>query len=388
MTAVRVLRVITRLNVGGPALHVSILTAGLDPARFETMLVVGRVGTAEGDMRELGRTSAAVDPVVVPSLGRSIGLLRDLQALWSVTRLARAYRPAIVHTHLAKAGFIGRIAARLSGARVVVHTYHGTVFQGYFGRREASLYLRIERLLARLTTRLVAVTDSQRDDLVRLRIAPASKIVVVPLGLELAPLRAPVDTAACRAAFGIGSADAVVGTVARLVAIKDLGTFLRGVALLAERRPDLVALIVGDGEERASLQRLARELGIAARCRFAGWRSDLRQVYGAVDVVALTSLNEGSPVSLIEAMAAGLPVVATDVGGVSDVVADGRTGFLVPPRDEAALADMLGRCLALPDRGRGMGAAGRERAFARHDARRLITGIEELYSSLLDAGGG
>ena len=386
MTAVRILRIITRLNVGGPALHVSILTAGLDPARFETLLVAGRVGPAEGNMLQLGRTPAAVTPVVVPSLGRSIGLFRDLQAFWSVARLARAYRPAIVHTHLAKAGFIGRIAAKLCGARVVVHTYHGTVFHGYFGRRESSLYLRIERLLARLTTRLVAVTDSQRDDLVRLGVAPAAKIAVVPLGLKLAPLRAAVDPVVSRAAFGIDPADAVVGTVARLVAIKDLGTFLRGIALLAARRPDLTALIVGDGEERTALERLARDLGIAGRCRFAGWRADLPQVYGAMDVMALTSLNEGSPVSLIEAMAAGLPVVATDVGGVPDVVADGQTGFLVPPRDPGALADTLGRCLALPDRGRGMGAAGRERAFARHDAGRLITDMEELYSSLLDAG--
>ncbi len=386
MRRARVLRVITRMNIGGPALHVAILTSGLDPSRYETLLVTGSVGPGEGSMLDLGRVGSSLRPVSVPELGRSIGAYRDARALWQVVRIARAYRPDVVHTHLAKAGFVGRIAARLAGARVVLHTYHGTVFRGYFGERESRLYVAVERALARISTRVIAITPGQRRELVELGIAAPEKVVEIPLGLDLAIFRDLPPAAEARAALGLEPDAPVVGIVARLVPIKDVSTFLRAVAAVARAVPDLRAIVVGDGEERAALEREAHALGLGERCRFTGWRADMARVYAALDVGALTSLNEGSPVSVIEAMAAGRPVVATAVGGVPDVVDDGRTGLLVPPRDPEAFGAALARVIALPDRGRSLGAAGRVRAFERYDAARLVRDVDALYAELLGDG--
>lgn len=378
---IRVLRVITRMNVGGPALHVALLSTRLDPARYETLLVSGREASIEGNMVELGRV-AGVRPHIVPSLGRSIGL-RDLQALWHVIRIARGFRPDVVHTHLAKAGFVGRIAARLCGARVVVHTYHGSVFRGYFGQREAGMYLAIERALAGITTRVIAVTERQRRELIDLSVAPSAKIVEIPLGLDLAAFRSLPARDDARTALGIAPQVPVVGIVARLVPIKDVATFLRAFARLAHTFPEAVGLVVGDGEQHAELARLAHELELGGRVRFLGWRADMPLIYSAIDVAVLTSLNEGSPVTAIEAMAAARPVVATEVGGVPDVVVDGETGFLVPPGRPDAIARAIEDILRLPDRGRELGAAGRVRALDLYDAHRLVRDIDALYTDLL-----
>ena len=383
MTRARVLRVITRLNVGGPAIHAALLSSRLDRERFETLLVTGQEGPAEGSMRELGRLDPGIGITVVPALGRDVSPARDLRALAAVVAIARAYRPDIVHTHLAKAGFVGRIAGRLAGARAVVHTYHGSVFRGYFGERESALYLAIERALAKVSSRVISITPRQRQDLIALGVAPAEKIVTIPLGLDLEPFRRPPDRREARAALGLPVDGPLVGIVARLVPVKDVTTFLRAFALTRERVPDATAFIVGDGEERAALERLSGELRLGVACRFVGWRADMPNVYAAADLVALSSLNEGSPVSLIEAMAAGRPVVATAVGGVPDVVRDGETGTLVPPRDHAALGAALAELLRDGELARRYGEQGRAAAYPRFDASRLVSDIERLYDELL-----
>lgn len=383
MTRARVLRVITRLNIGGPAIHAALLASRLDRERFETLLVAGREGPAEGSMWELGRLDPGLRITVVPALGRDLSPARDLRALASVIAIARAYRPHIVHTHLAKAGFVGRIAGRLAGARAVLHTYHGSVFRGYFGERESALYLAIERALGWLSSRVIAITPRQRQDLVALGVAPAEKIVTIPLGLDLEPFRRETGRGEARAALGLPPDGPLVGIVARLVPVKDVATFLRAFALARERVPGVRAFVVGDGEERAALERLSGELGLGASCRFVGWRADMPNVYAAADVVALSSLNEGSPVSLIEAMAAGRPVVATAVGGVPDVVRDGETGSLVPPRDPAALAAAMTELLLDGELARRYGEHGRAAAYPRFDASRLVSDIERLYDELL-----
>ncbi|MGH2500339.1 MAG: glycosyltransferase [Candidatus Limnocylindria bacterium] len=378
---------ITRLNVGGPAIHAALLTARLDLARFETLLVTGREGPAEGSMRDLGRLPDGLSPVVVGSLGRAVSPLDDLRALREVTSIARRFRPHVVHTHLAKAGFVGRIAAQMAGARAVVHTYHGTVFRGYFGRAESGLYLNVERLLGRLTTRIVAITPRQRRELLELGIAPERKIVEIPLGLDLEPFRSLPDPRQARASFGLDPALPCVALVARLVPIKDVGTFLRAFAALGEDGgPTAQALVVGDGEERASLEAMARDLGIAGRCRFTGWQSDMPRVYGAADVVALSSLSEGSPVSLIEAMAAGRPVVGTAVGGVPDIVSP-EAGILVAPADSEALRGAIAALLSDPERRQALGSAGSRVAHKRFGVARLVRDVEALYTELLASNG-
>ena len=375
------MRVITRLNIGGPAIHVSLLASRLDPARYETLLVSGVESAAEGNMLKLGRLPP-VEPRTVPTLGRAISPLDDVRALADLVSIARSFKPDIVHTHLAKAGALGRVAARLAGVRVVVHTYHGSVFRGYFGQRESAVYLHIERALARITTRIVAITSGQRADLVSLGIAPAGKIIEIPLGLDLDQFRELPTRDDALAALGLPGDLRYVTIVARLVAIKDIPTFVRALARLIEARPDVCGLVVGDGPERAAVEAVARDLRLGDRCRFLGWRADLPNVYAASDIVALSSLNEGSPVSVIEAMAAGRAVVATAVGGVPDVVRDG-TGVLVGAGDDRALGDAIGALLADPGRRAELGRNGRDLALRRYGSSRLIEDIDRLYSDLL-----
>lgn len=335
-------------------------------------------------MMALGRIAAEVVPRRLRSLQREISPVADAHALLALVRLAREYRPHVVHTHLAKAGMLGRIAARIAGVPIVLHTFHGSVLHGYFGQRESAFYLRIERALARLSTRIVAITESGRQELLDARIAPSAKVVVVPLGLDLDPLRRRGDRAAARSLFGIPLDVPVVGIVARLVPIKDVGTFLRAVARARRDVPELRAIVVGDGSERASLEMLASSLGIAHACRFTGWRADVDAILAALDVLALTSLNEGSPVSLIEGMAAGKAVVATDVGGVADVVRPG-TGLLVPPRDDAAAGEAFVRLARDPALRARIGAQAAMSVYPRFDASRLVGDTERLYAELVSA---
>ncbi len=380
MRRLRVLRVITRLSVGGPAIQAVLLSARLDPERFETLLVAGTESAVEGNMIELGRLDAPPALRRIAALGREISPLDDLRALWSLVRLIREFKPDIVHTHLAKAGTLGRVAARIAGVPVVIHTFHGTVFRGYFGSLRSRLFLEIERALARVSTRLVAITAGQRRELVALGIGSDATVVEIPLGLELAPfIDAPSRTEA-RVALGLPEDAPVVAIVARLVPIKDVGLFLRTLAKL--KRP-AIGLIVGDGEERASLESLAVSLGIASRCRFLGWQRDVRSIYAAADVVVLTSRNEGSPVSIIEAMAAARPVVCTDVGGVSDVVASGVSGILVPYGDADGLAAAIDGLLADPAMRERLGNEARNAVSPRYDVSRLVTDITALYASLV-----
>jgi glycosyltransferase involved in cell wall biosynthesis len=376
----RVLRIITRLNVGGPAMQAILLTARL-PRRYSTTLVVGREGRHEGNMLALGRSSDRVSPVVVSSLVREVSPRDDVTALIEVLRLARRFRPDIVHTHLANAGLIGRIAGRLAGARAVVHTFHGTVFEAYFGRRESSLYLSLERILARLTSRIIAITPLQKEHLIARRVAPANKIAVIPLGLDLQPFLDPPDREAARRSFEIPDGTLVVAVASRLVPVKDVATFLRAFGEIASDQP-AVALIAGDGPERERLETLARNLGIAGRCRFLGWRANMPEFYSAADVVALSSLNEGSPVSLIEAMAAAKPVVATAVGGVPDVVVDGASGLLVHPGDAAAFGRALSALLDDAGIRTAFGRRGREIASPRFGIERLLEDMDRLYDEL------
>jgi glycosyltransferase involved in cell wall biosynthesis len=376
---IRVMRVITRLNVGGPALQAALLAQRLDKDRFETLLVAGREGATEGSMLELGRLGeVAIERV--PRLGREISAFDDLHALLAVTRLARTFKPHIVHTHLAKAGAVGRMAGRIAGAKALVHTYHGTVFKGYFSGARSAVFLNVERGLARMTTRLIAITPGQRREIIGLGLGDEQKVVEIPLGLDLAAFTVPLERGAARARFGLPLDAAVVAIVARLVSVKNIPLFLSAMARL--RRP-AIALVVGDGSERAALERMSRDLGLGDRCRFLGWQQDVHAVYAAADVVALTSTNEGSPVSLIEAMAAGRPVVSTAVGGVPDVVSHGQTGLLAPPGDAVALAAAIDELLDDPERQRTLGNAAQLAVYPRYDVSRLVVDISALYESLL-----
>ncbi|HYU19733.1 MAG TPA: glycosyltransferase family 4 protein [Chloroflexota bacterium] len=378
----RVLRAITRLNIGGPAIHAILLTQGLQNQRFSSVLVTGLEEPHEGTMRDLAAAHGVL-PLVLEELGREVSPANDLRATLRMYRLIRRLRPHILHTHMAKAGTAGRLAGLLARVPIVVHTFHGHTFHSYFGPTRTALFLQIERLLARFTDRIVAVGEDQRREIAAYGVAPASKIVSIPLGLEIEQLLdAERERGQLKAELGLNGRSKLVGIIARLVPIKAHEVFLEAAARVRRESPESYFLVIGDGERRAELERLAGQLGLGSSVRFLGWRGDMKRVYADLDVVALSSNNEGSPVALIEAMAAARPVVATRVGGVGEVVQDGRTGLLVPPREPDALARGILELLRAPERAEQLGQAGRQRVYPRYAASRLVADVERLYLDL------
>lgn len=380
---IRVMRIIARLNIGGPAIHVILLTARLRPPEFESTLVCGTVGAREGDMSYLAEAQG-VEPVVVAELGRELSPLRDLVTLVKLWRLMRRLRPDVVHTHTAKAGFVGRLAGRLARVPVCVHTFHGHVFQGYFGPRKTRLFLWLERWAARITDKLITISPGLKDELVNAyRIAPAGKFTIVPLGLDLAPFAAtPRHDGHFRAEFGIPVDVPLIGVVGRLVPIKQHELFLAMAARLREDVPGARFAVIGDGERRAELEALADVLGLGGCVTFTGWQRDLRAAYSDMDVLVISSLNEGTPVSVIEALAAGVPVVATAVGGLPDLLEHGRYGRLVPPDDAAGLAAAVRAALDEDAAGR---ASVQGAILDQYGMERLAGDLAALYRGLLAA---
>lgn len=382
MSRIRVARIITRLNIGGPSIQAMLLTQRLDASRYESLLVSGVAAPEEGDMTML-RPLDGVSPLTLPELGRAISPVPDLAALVRLVRLLGRFRPHIVHTHMAKAGLIGRVAARLAGVPVVVHTFHGNVLRGYFGSARSRLFLQLERGLACASTRVIAISARQAQEIVDLGIAPRDRIAEIPLGLDLAPfLSAPHGR--FRAELGITAEVPLVGIVARLVPIKAIDVFLAAAALVRARVPEATFAVVGDGELRGELVARARALGLDPHVRFLGWRADLPSIYRDLDVLALTSRNEGTPVSVIEALASECAVVATAVGGVPDLIEDGATGLLAREGDPAGIADRIVELLSDPDRRLMLGRHGRGSVFPKHDSATLLARIDALYSALTE----
>ncbi len=380
MASIRVVRVIARMNIGGPAIHVGKLASGLARNGFDTILVAGRPGAAEGDMSDLALENG-VNFQILKQLGPRISPWDDGIALFRLLQLMRCTTPEIVHTHTSKAGVLGRLAARLAGVPVVVHTFHGHVFSDYWGPVMSKVPVVIERLMARLTTVIVTVSETVRSELVAHRIAPAEKIHVLPLGLELEVF---MSCAARRGEFrtelGIDGNVPLVGTVGRMVSIKNQQLFLRAASRLVTDGFSGRFVIVGGGELAGDLRQLARELGIADRTVFTGWRRDLDKVYADLDVLVNTANNEGTPVALIEAMAARVPVVATAVGGVPDMIKSEHSGFLVATGDLDALVDAIERALIAPA---ALLDAAQNYVLETHSLDRMLTGAASLYRRLL-----
>jgi glycosyltransferase involved in cell wall biosynthesis len=384
---IRVLRVIARLNVGGPSLHVSYLSSELDKIGYETRLVAGRVGEGEGSMEYEAR-ARGIDPILIPQLQREIEPIADIAAVRTLLRIIREFKPHVLHTHTAKAGAVGRTAARLAGAdrpRAVVHTFHGHVLHGYFSPTVARGFLTIERTLARSTDALIAVSPEVRDDLVELGVAPAERFVIVRLGLDLdsRTAAAPGAREAERAALGVPPERFLIGWLGRMTEIKRVDDLLKAFAGVRAAGADASLVLVGDGPLRRKLEVQAAALGIADRTHFVGYRTDVGSLYAALDAVTLSSANEGTPVAVIEALAAGLPAVATDVGGVADVVPDGRAGFLVPAGDHDAMAERLLRLAGDVELRHRLGEGGAAWVRERYSVPRLVSDIDRLYRSLL-----
>lgn len=406
MECFRVLRIVTRLNIGGPAIHVGVLTAGLRADQFQTRLVTGRPGPDEGDMASqvLPRT---VSLVRLRWLQRPLHPLKDLVTWWQLARLIWQWRPHVVHTHMAKAGALGRAAAWAvrrvapSYRPVIMHTFHGHVLDGYFSRSAERVFAAIERWLARRTHQLIAVSAAVQEDLIARGIAPSAQIRVIPLGLPLTPL----EQIAGRAHVWRAADDETVLFIVwagRLAPIKRAELWLDALQRL-RRQPQLRfrGVLAGDGERRGAVERGIIERDLTAHVHCAGWVRKMPALYADADVVCLTSANEGTPVSLIEAMAAARPVIATAVGGVPDVLGvdrstvtalqaggyvRGEAGLLVRSGDAAGLAAALAACAADPALRRALGEAGRRRVREHYTAARLIRDIEALYGEWMNRG--
>lgn len=377
--------------MGGPALHVSYLTQGLEARGYRTTLAAGQVGAGEESMTFVAR-ERGVEVLEIPQLGRELNPVLDPIAVRRIAGLIRELRPQILHTHTAKAGALGRIAALAAGrARppVIVHTYHGHVLSGYFDPVRETVYRTIERRLALVTTRLVAVSPEVRDDLLRLGVGRPEQFTVIRLGIDLDERITGTgeDRARLRGSLGLPESAFVVGWIGRMTAIKRLPDVLASFAELRRRGVEARLCLVGDGPDRAEAERLAGELGIAGETLFLGYQADIAPFYAGFDALVLPSGNEGTPVVAIEALAASKPVVATAVGGVPDVVEDGTDGFLVPVGDIAGLAGALERLARDPELRARMGRVGRERTVPRYRVARLIDDVDSLYRELLGERG-
>jgi glycosyltransferase involved in cell wall biosynthesis len=403
---VRILRIIARLNIGGPAIQAISLSEHFSRGDYRTLLLCGQVSPHEGDMSYLAGDKG-VRPHILSALGREISLWNDLKALMALWAVIRRFRPHVIHTHTAKAGTLGRLAGigfnlfRGPGHRIkLVHTFHGHIFHSYFGRLKTLVFVQIEKFLARFSDRIIVISPLQEEDIcVRFKIAGPEKVRIIPLGFDLSGFdpprggerpgeeeRSPEDS----------NESLRVGIVGRLTPVKNHHMFLDAVKRLKDRGQGrhFRFVVVGDGELRDDLEKYAKELGVEQSVLFAGWQRQMPSVYRTLDIVVLTSLNEGTPVTLIEAMAAERPVVATDVGGVGDLLgvvdkqADGRyklgrNGILIPPGESDALADAL--LFLLKNRGPAREMALRAKRFVaqNYSRERLLKDIKCLYDELL-----
>jgi glycosyltransferase involved in cell wall biosynthesis len=404
-TPLRILRIIDRLNVGGPAKHVVWLTAGLDRREFETLLVAGRVADGEGDMGYFAE-AAGVEAETIDEMSRELSV-RDVAVVFKLLRLMRRFRPDIVHTHKSKAGAVGRVAAflyrwlapsTLRGAPracKVVHTFHGHTFSGYFGPTRERIFLAVERVLARLATdRIVVVSELQRQEISGpFRVGRSEQFRVVPLGIDFDEVA--TEPSGLRAELGLRPDDLLVATVGRLCPIKNQRLFLEAARRIGERRDSCHVrfVVVGDGELRVELEREAGRLGLRDRVTFTGFREDVARLYSDFDVVALTSRNEGTPVTLIEALCAGRAVVSTEVGGVGDLlgerlheengVTEWQHGLSVPTDDAQSLARAIECLLSQPELRAAMGARGRAFVRERLSTGRLVADVAALYREIV-----
>lgn len=398
MRKIKILRIIARLNIGGPAIHTILLAEGLDKDRFESLLVCGEISKDEGDMSYYARQKN-VEPYFIPELKRELNIFNDIAAFKKIYRLIQSEEPDIIHTHTAKAGSLGRSAAILynfvnilKGKRVkLIHTFHGHVFEGYFGRLKTFLFIIIERILGFFTYKIITVSESVKKELIFFDITKESKIEVIPLGFELDRFLniLPKDDNSVLS----------VGIVGRLIPIKNHRLFLQAAAKVIKRgvSANLRFKVIGDGQLRQELEGFSRQLGIEAQVDFLGWRKDLVKVYSDLDAVVLTSINEGTPVSLIEAMASAKPVIATDVGGVKDLFFKAGdynmqsqagikvydNGILCESGNISGVAEALRLLLDNARLRKTMGENGRGFVRGRFSKERLIKDIELLYNNSL-----
>ncbi|HJS56167.1 MAG TPA: glycosyltransferase [Chitinophagaceae bacterium] len=392
----RILRILNRLIIGGPSKNAIYLSRYLQPD-FETLLVVGGKEDHEQDADFLA-SSNSIEPACIPEMKRPISLANDWAAYNKLKKLIKEFKPDIVHTHAAKSGALGRLAAKHCNVPVIVHTFHGHVFHSYFNSLKTNLFIRTERYLAGLSDAIVAISDVQKKELSgHFRIAIEEKFRVIPLGLDLDnfTINQVEKRIKFREEFGLDDDTIAIGIIGRLVPVKNHSLFLRALKyVLSNTNVKVKAFIIGDGESRAGIERLANSLEIKFSHHrdsehrhpliFTSWRTDVDTICAGVDIIALTSLNEGTPVSLIEAQAAGKPIVSTRVGGIADVVLESKTALLSDITNEKVFSENLLQLVNDPALRQKFSNAGKDHVLSKFGYQRLVSDMSSLYHDLLD----
>ncbi len=397
---VTVMHVITRLDRGGSAQNTLLTALGQDRARYVPVVVAGLAGqwdqqggnqATEDNRRRL--EAAGIRCLILPTLTREVNPRKDVTTLRRLYRLFRDERPGLVHTHTSKAGALGRVAAWLAGVKTVVHTPHGHVYYGHFDPVESWVFYCVERALASRTTHMIALTEAERDEHLQRGVGRSDRFAVIPSGIDLERFRLVAERRdrhgrTAIPGLSLPSDAVVVGSVGWLTDVKGHGTLIEAVAKLAPTHLSVHLVIVGSGDRLSDYRARAARLGIADRVHFLGERRDVPDCLAGMDIFVLPSLNEGMGRALIEAMAAGLPVVASRVGGVPAVLEDGRSGRLVPPGDADALAAAIGALLAKPEDAMALARAGSARIGERFGAGAMVRAIESVYDHALKDGHG
>ena len=372
MERVKVLRIISRMNIGGPALQISGLMRGIDQHKVNQKLLTGYCKPDEADFIETIAPELKVQRI--DGLGRSINLVADISALLQIIKIIREFKPNFIHTHTAKAGVLGRIAGLLANRNAkLIHTYHGHLLTGYFSPTKTKLIILVERILAKFSFKLICVGSKVRDDLLKVKIGDSSKYVIIGPGIKFG--EPPIGNVG-RLNFGIDLDDIVIIFLGRITGIKRPDRFCNIVLNLARRHPKIRILIVGSGDLESSMHK--KLLEIKERVDFLGWRSDVENILACADILLLTSDNEGTPTSVIQAGMAGVPTVATNVGSLPEVIENGVTGILTDP-DEDALAMALESLVLDPELRKNLGENAKKDMSRRYDFSRMVESYQSLY---------
>jgi glycosyltransferase involved in cell wall biosynthesis len=376
---IKILRIQSRICIGGPALHTELLSKYLPTSEYSTLLLGGAID--EGEFSKLEELLAKGFRVAcITQMRRDINLINDTLALIALYRIIRRERPQIVCTHTAKAGAVGRTAAFLAGVPLIFHTFHGHAFKGYFSRPKTFIFLMIERILARFTDRIVAICPTQLQELTeKYHVAPANRFQVVRLGFELEPFFRLRRDAELKHRLGLAEKDILIGVVGRLVPIKNLTAALNIIKELAAKDDRFHLCIIGDGPERSTLEALGQALNIERHVHFTGWMRNMMEVYAGIDLLLLTSLNEGTPVTIIEAMAVGIPVISSRVGGVPDLITEGVSGLMFDLNEETAAVEKIRQLVEQKELQNTMTHNAREFVREQYCYPRMIREMDALY---------
>ncbi|MBN2089078.1 glycosyltransferase family 4 protein [candidate division KSB1 bacterium] len=380
---IKILQIQSRICIGGPAIHTEILCKYINPDRFESILVGGALEKGEQSRIEVLKQQG-IRVEIMEKMGRKLSVFNDLYSVYWLYRFIKSERPQIVNTHTAKAGAVGRIAAWLARVPVIIHTFHGHVFYGYFNKWKTAFYLFLERFLAKISTQIIVISRSQYEDIVlKFKIAPEHKVTLIPLGIELERFLKIKKIDILKKQLNLKPDAYLLAIIGRMVPVKNHLMSLLVLRKLIDENLPVHLLMVGHGELFDEIQLKTKELNLEEYVHFSGWSLDIENTYAGIDALLLTSLNEGTPITLLEAMASGVPVIATAVGGVTDLISDDQSGYLCEVNNIDEMVLKIKKVLFDPGMTQQIIANAKSNVQNRFSYQRLIGEVEDFYSNFI-----